>query len=93
MISVRHERPEDISSVRIINEQVFSQPVEADIVDKLQQTCFDTSCFMSFHPNSVKSFQKRRCTDGNRLFLRSTFSTASGAPTIIYYDMIVTLKL
>jgi putative acetyltransferase len=41
MISVRRERPEDISSVRIINEQAFGQPVEADIVDKLRQTCLE----------------------------------------------------
>ena len=41
MIRVRNERPEDISSIRIINERAFGQPIEANIVDKLRQTCFE----------------------------------------------------
>ncbi len=39
MITIRPEKPEDIPSVRIINEQAFGQPAEADIVDKLRQNC------------------------------------------------------
>ena len=39
MIHVRLEEPQDIPSVRIINERAFEQPVEADIVDKLRQSC------------------------------------------------------
>jgi len=39
MIHVRLEEPQDIPSVRIINEQAFEQPVEADIVDKLRLSC------------------------------------------------------
>ena len=41
MISVRLEKPEDISSIRTINELAFGQPVEADIVDNLRQNCLD----------------------------------------------------
>ena len=33
MISIRLERPEDVSQVRIINEQAFEQATEANIVD------------------------------------------------------------
>jgi putative acetyltransferase len=39
MITIRTERPEDIPDVRIINEQAFERPAEADIVDKLRQAC------------------------------------------------------
>ena len=39
MIHVRLEEPQDIPSVRIINERAFEQPVEADIVDKLRLSC------------------------------------------------------
>ncbi len=39
MITIRLEKPEDIISVRIINERAFGQPAEADIVDKLRQNC------------------------------------------------------
>ena len=39
MITIRPEKPEDIPSVRIINERAFGQPAEADIVDKLRQNC------------------------------------------------------
>ncbi len=39
MITIRLEKPEDIPSVRIINERAFGQPAEADIVDKLRQNC------------------------------------------------------
>lgn len=39
MITIRAERPEDISHVRHINELAFGQPMEARLVDKLRQTC------------------------------------------------------
>ena len=39
MIQVRLEEPQDIISVRIINEQAFEQPAEADIVDNLRLSC------------------------------------------------------
>ena len=41
MITIRLEKPEDIISVRIINERAFGQPAEADIVDKLRQNCLE----------------------------------------------------
>ena len=39
MIHIRLEEPEDIPSVRLINERAFEQPAEAEIVDKLRSSC------------------------------------------------------
>jgi predicted N-acetyltransferase YhbS len=36
MIDIRNERPEDIPSIRAVNEQAFGQPMEAEIVDNLR---------------------------------------------------------
>lgn len=41
MINIRIENQGDILQVRSLNEQAFEQPVEAEIVDKLRQTCPD----------------------------------------------------
>ncbi len=41
MIEIRTERPEDIPYVRIINEQAFGQPADANAVDRLRRTCAD----------------------------------------------------
>ncbi len=53
MIIVRRERPEDISSVRIINKQVFGKPVEVDIVDKLRQTCLKVLSLVAEHEGRI----------------------------------------
>jgi putative acetyltransferase len=37
MAVVRNERPEDLSSIRRINELAFGQPAEADLVDALRR--------------------------------------------------------
>jgi len=39
MIRTRFEEPEDIPSVRVVNEQAFEQHAEADLVDKLRRDC------------------------------------------------------
>jgi putative acetyltransferase len=41
MIRVRPERSEDIPQVRVVNLEAFGQPTEADLVDKLRQSCPD----------------------------------------------------
>jgi len=41
MILIREEKPEDIEAIREINEGAFGQPAEADIVDRLRETCED----------------------------------------------------
>jgi putative acetyltransferase len=39
VIDIRVERQEDRSQVRMLNELAFEQPVEADLIEKLRQTC------------------------------------------------------
>lgn len=39
MSEIREETDEDIPAIRIINEQAFAQPAEANIVDKLRESC------------------------------------------------------
>lgn len=42
MTTIRPERPDDGPQVRRINELAFGQPAEADLVDRLRQTCADS---------------------------------------------------
>ncbi len=39
MIIIREGRQEDEGAVRAVNEKAFGQPDEADIVDRLRQSC------------------------------------------------------
>ncbi len=39
MIDIREETVEDIPAIRVINERAFEQPAEANVVDKLRETC------------------------------------------------------
>lgn len=41
-MTVRPERPEDAARVRVINELAFGQPAEADLVERLRQSCADS---------------------------------------------------
>ncbi len=41
MITVRPEQTADIPDVRLINEQAFERPDEADLIDKLRLACSD----------------------------------------------------
>ena len=36
---IREEGPEDEEAVRAVNERAFGQPAEANIVDRLRQSC------------------------------------------------------
>ena len=38
-IAIREERPEDIESIRIVNDKAFGQPDEGAIVDRLRDNC------------------------------------------------------
>jgi putative acetyltransferase len=42
VITIRPETPADAFRVRQVNELAFGQPLEADLVDKLRQTCEDS---------------------------------------------------
>ncbi len=39
MIPIRKETPQDIQGIRDVNERAFAQSTEADLVDRLRQTC------------------------------------------------------
>jgi putative acetyltransferase len=39
MTAIRIERTQDVSQVRAVNEGAFGQPTEADLVDKLRESC------------------------------------------------------
>jgi putative acetyltransferase len=39
MLTIRPELPEDRAQVRRINELAFKQPMEADLVDRLRESC------------------------------------------------------
>lgn len=41
MIIIREEIPKDIDAIRKVNEETFGQPAEAQIVDRLRETCED----------------------------------------------------
>lgn len=53
MITIRIERSEDIPHVRIINEQAFEQPAEADIVDKPRWSCPDCLSLVAEEDNHL----------------------------------------
>lgn len=41
MTTIRIEGPQDASGIRVVNEQAFGRPTEADIVDELRRACED----------------------------------------------------
>ncbi len=53
MIRIRLEEPADIPSVRVIDEQAFEQPAEADIVDKLRSICPDALSLVAVYDDRV----------------------------------------
>jgi putative acetyltransferase len=42
VITIRPERPDDASRVRLVNELAFGQPAEADLIERLRQACTDS---------------------------------------------------
>jgi putative acetyltransferase len=42
VLTIRIERPEDASPVRLVNQLAFGQPVEADLVERLRQAGTDS---------------------------------------------------
>ena len=47
MLTIRSEKPEDIPSVRAVNEQAFEGSSEADLVDNLRQSCSEALSFVA----------------------------------------------
>ena len=42
MITIRLERPEDASQIRLVNELAFGETTEADLVERLRRGCTDS---------------------------------------------------
>ena len=53
MISIREEQPQDIRIIRDLNKRAFGQTQEADLVDKLRQTCDDLLSLVALMQNQV----------------------------------------
>jgi putative acetyltransferase len=69
IVENRIEQPGDIEAVRRINSKVFSQPVEAAIVDNLRGSCEDILSLVAVSNNEVV---------GHILFSPATLSSPSG---------------
>jgi len=53
MIFIREENAKDIEQIKIINEQAFGQPAEANIVDMLRKSCPDLLSLVALEENEV----------------------------------------
>jgi predicted N-acetyltransferase YhbS len=70
MITIRTEHPEDIPLVRIINEQAFGQPAEANIVDRLRQTCPECLSLVADKVKALKNRSSGLCVKPNTVQVR-----------------------
>lgn len=70
MISVREEAPEDVPTIRKVNELAFGQPQEAGIVDALRESGDELLSFVADYDGEVV---------GHILFTPVTIETARGA--------------
>ena len=53
MVTIREEKPDDERQIRVVNQQAFGQNGEADIVDKLRQTCPNTISLVALSRGQV----------------------------------------
>jgi len=53
MITIREEQPQDTKIIRDLNKRAFGQTQEADLVDKLRQTCDDLLSLVALMQNEV----------------------------------------
>jgi putative acetyltransferase len=53
MVTIRPEHPDDIVSVRALNEKVFGQPTEAAIVDSIRATCPDAVSLVAVDDSQI----------------------------------------
>ena len=69
MITIRHDRPEDASHVRRVNELAFGQGAEADLVERLRRAGTDSLSLVAeddgvvghilFTPVTVENAERR----------------------------------
>jgi putative acetyltransferase len=53
MIIIREEHPEDVEAIRRVNDAAFRQPVEAEVVDRLRESCLDLLSLVAVHRDEV----------------------------------------
>jgi len=53
MITLREEQAKDIRAIRGLNEIAFGEPAEADVVDKLRQTCSELLSIVAVDGNEI----------------------------------------
>ena len=53
MITIREEQPQDIKIIHDLNKRAFGQTQEADLVDRLRQTCDDLLSLVALIENEV----------------------------------------
>ena len=53
MLRIREELPQDSQAIREVNVKAFGQPQEADLVDKLRQTCNDLMSLVAILQNQI----------------------------------------
>ncbi|MBN1324470.1 MAG: N-acetyltransferase [Methanotrichaceae archaeon] len=53
MTYVREEIPEDIEAIRKVNLEAFGEVIEADIVDRLRESCEDLLSLVAVHDGKV----------------------------------------
>jgi putative acetyltransferase len=53
MVTIRPEHPDDIASVRALNETVFDRPTEAAIVDSIRATCPDAVSLVAVDDSQI----------------------------------------
>jgi putative acetyltransferase len=51
MTTIRSEAPDDVAAVRAVNELAFRQPVEANLVDTLRQSCGEALSLVAVDEN------------------------------------------
>ncbi len=56
MLTIRQETPEDIDSIRYVNEQAFGQKEEAELVEKLRNRCVLTLSLVAVQKNRVVGY-------------------------------------
>jgi putative acetyltransferase len=53
MVTIRREKPDDITAVRAVNETAFGQPTEAGIVDSIRMACPDAVSLVAIEGERV----------------------------------------
>jgi putative acetyltransferase len=53
MVSIREEIPSDTTAVRIVLEEAFGQPAEANIVEKLRESCDELLALVAVEDEAV----------------------------------------